>query len=149
MSLKDKIRAELPSAMRSQDKLRLNTIRSMVAAIEAREKAGKTPEALSDTQIISVLNKEVAKRKDTADIYKNANRSDKAEQELAEAAIIDEFLPAQLSVAEVEATVVNIIKTLNASSMKDMGNVMKAATAELGGRANSKDISSIVKAKLS
>lgn len=149
MGLKEKIRSELTVAMRAQDKIRLATVRSMTAAIEAREKSGKTPETLTDAQIVSVLNKEVGKRKDTADIYKAASRSDKAEQELAEAAIISEFLPEQLSSAEIEATVVHIIETLNASTMKDMGGVMKAATAELGGRANSKDISSVVKAKLS
>ena len=149
MSLKDKIRSELTSAMRTQDKLRLSTLRGMIAAIETREKSGKTPEQLSDAQIVSVLNKEVSKRKDTADIFQKASRSDKAEQELAEAVIISEFLPAQLSAKEIEATVDHIIETLNASSMKDMGGVMKAVTAELGGKANSKDISIIVRDKLS
>ncbi|MDQ4047701.1 MAG: GatB/YqeY domain-containing protein, partial [Actinomycetota bacterium] len=121
--------------------------------IETREKSGKTPVELDDTQVTALLQKEAAKRRDTARIYTEAGASDRAAAEVAEAEVIEAYLPQPLTAAEVEAVVDESIAAFRAEgaelSVRHMGAVMKPVTARVSGRFDGKAVSEIVRARLS
>jgi uncharacterized protein len=151
--LKDQLRADLTSAMKSQDKLRTATLRMLLSAIKNEEVSGKEPRELSDADVIKVLAKESRKRAESAEIYTQNGRGELAANEHAEARVIDEYLPTQLTDAEVADVVDTAIaqvaeETGEAPGMRQMGLVMKAATAIAAGKADGSRISAAVKARL-
>ena len=151
MSLKDRISEDIKTAMKAKDKVRLETVRSIKKVIIEEESTarGKGQDALTEAQELEVLTRLSKQRKDAIAQYTDANRTDLADKEAAELAIIEEYLPAQLSDAEVEAVIDDLIAKTGASSAKDMGKVMGPAMKELKGRADGAKVQSLVKQKLS
>ena len=148
MSLKEQIISDMTAAMKAQDAARTSTLRMVKAAIMNREKDGGGE--LTDEDIQKLLRTQVKQRRDSVEQYEKANRPDLADKEQAEIAIIETYLPQSASQEEIDQAVVAAIAETGASSMKDMGGVMKAAMAKLAGKsADGKMVSETVKAKLS
>lgn len=152
MSIKEQLQQDVVKHMKDGDRVSLQTVRNVLGEIETREKSGKTPIVLDDAQLTSLLQKEAAKRRETAAIYSEAGEQDRADRELAEAMVIEAYLPKALSREEVEAIVDNVIAGLREAgielSVRQMGQVMKPVTAEVAGRFDGKTVSEIVRAKL-
>ena len=151
MSLKERIDQDLKEAMKSGDKNRLNTIRSIRAALLEKEvsiRVGGKAE-LSDEQEFEVVMNLAKKRKDSIQQYQDAGRKDLAETEQAELAVITTYLPAQMPDEEIEASVRDIIAQVGATSMKDIGKVMGAAMKKLKGKADGGKVQEMVKSALS
>lgn len=149
MSLQTKVMEALKEAMKAKDTVALESLRAIKSAILlAKTEAGASKE-LSEADELKLLQKLVKQRKDSAALYTQQGRNDLAEPELAQMAVIEKFLPAQLSEAEVEEALKGIIAQVGATSPKDMGKVMGAATKQLAGKADGKLISDIVKKLLS
>ncbi|BBX89019.1 GatB/YqeY domain-containing protein [Mycolicibacterium boenickei] len=151
--LKDKLRADLTSAMKSQDKLRTATLRMMLAAIQSEEVSGKQSRELSDAEVIAVLARESKKRGEAAEIYTQNGRGELAANEHAEARVIDEYLPTPLTDAELadvaDTAIAQVAEQLGERpGMRQMGQVMKAATAIAAGKADGARLSAAVKARL-
>ncbi len=151
--LKARLRSDLTAAMKSQDKLRTATLRMLLAAIQTEEVSGKGARELSDADVMKVLSKEAKKRAEAAEIYTQNGRGELAANEHAEARVIDEYLPAPLSEAEVADVVDTAIAQVaeeigERPGMKQMGQVMKAATAIAAGKADGSRLSASVKARL-
>ena len=145
MSLEVKIMDQMKEAMKAKDSVALEALRAIKSAIIlAKTEAGAT-DTLTEEQEIKMLQRLVKMRKDSAEIFTKQNRPDLAEPELAQIAVIEKFLPAQLSEAEVEAIIAKIIAETGASGIASMGKVMGLATAQIGGQAEGKVISGIVK----
>jgi uncharacterized protein len=145
MSLFDKVNDDIKKAMLNKEpKDRLEALRAIKAAflLAKTEKAGVD---LTEDVELKILNKLVKQRLESAEIYKTQNRQDLYDKEIAEAQVIEAYLPAQLSPAEVEAKVKAVIEKLGAKAPSDMGKVMGVATKELAGKADGKAISEIVK----
>ena len=149
MTLFDIISEEIKKAMLAKDRVKLDALRGVKKEfIEAKTAKGAGDE-FTDDKAISILQRMVKQRKESAEIYSQQNRSELAETEIEQMKIIQEFLPAQLSINEIEAIVKQIILKTEASSMKDMGKVMAIATKELAGKAEGGVISGIVRKQLS
>ena len=148
MSLLNNLTEELKTAMRAKDVLRLESLRAIKSAILLVQTSSGAGADLSEDEEIKLLQKLVKQRKDSATIFKEQNREDLAAPEDAQAAVIAQFLPKQISEAEVEKLIGEIIATSGADGMKDMGKVMGIASKQLAGKADGKTISNIVKAKL-
>ena len=149
MDLFEKISADIKSAMLAKDKVRLETLRGIKKEfIEAKTAKGGDG-TLSDDVATKILVKMVKQRKESASIYASQNRADLSESELAEAAVIEEYLPKQLSEEELTAELQKIIAEVGATSAKEMGKVMGVASKALAGRAEGKAISAKVKELLS
>ncbi|MED5814253.1 GatB/YqeY domain-containing protein [Mycolicibacterium sp. 050232] len=151
--LKDKLRADLTSAMKSQDKLRTATLRMLLAAIQAEEVSGKQARELSDAEVIAVLARESKKRGDAAEIYTQNGRGELAANEHAEARVIDEYLPTPLTDAELadvaDTAIAQVAEQIGERpGMRQMGQVMKAATTIAAGKADGARLSAAVKARL-
>ena len=151
-TLKDQLQADMKSHMKSGNRMALTTVRNVLGEINTREKSGKTPVELDDVQTVSLLQKEAAKRRDTARIYTEAGEADRAAAEIAEAEVIEAYLPAPLTREDVEAIVERAIAQLREAgtepSMRQMGQVMKPVTAEVAGRFDGKAVSEIVRSRL-
>jgi len=148
MSLQAKVMDEMKAAMRSKDTVALESLRAIKSALLLAQTESGSKEELSSDEEIKLLQRLVKQRKDSANIYTEQGRPDLAEPEIQQAAVIEKFLPAQLSEAEVEEVVSKIISESGASGMAAMGKVMGLASAELSGRADGKTISTIVKKML-
>ncbi|MEL7269707.1 MAG: GatB/YqeY domain-containing protein [Bacteroidota bacterium] len=149
MGLQDQVMTEMKQAMKAKDTVALEALRAVKSALlMAKTEKGAATE-LSEADEIKLVQKLVKQRKDSATIFTEQGRADLAEPELAQAAIIEKFLPEQLTEEEIEKVVVQTIDALGATGMQDMGKVMGMVSKELAGQADSKTISSIVKAKLS
>lgn len=151
--LKSRLRADMTAAMKAKDTLRLNTLRMVLSAIQNAEVAGSQARELSDDEIVKVLAKESKKRNESAEIYTQAGRGELAANEHAEARIIDEYLPTQLTEAEVadlaDTAIAQVAEELGERpGMRQMGQVMKVATALAAGKADGSRISAAVKARL-
>ncbi|KUI46347.1 glutamyl-tRNA amidotransferase [Mycobacterium sp. GA-1199] len=151
--LKERLRADLTTAMKSQDKLRTATLRMLLAAITTEEVAGKESRELSDAEVLKVLAKESKKRGESAVIYTQNGRGDLAANEHAEAQVIDEYLPTPLTEAELadvaDTAIAQVAEDLGERpGTKQMGLVMKAATAIAAGKADGARLSAAVKARL-
>jgi len=146
MALREKLDEDLKSAMRAKDSLRMNTVRGLKSAIKYREIELMKP--LDDAGILGVVSTEIKRRRDSVEQYKAGNRMDLADKEDAELRILQEFLPQQLSAAEVEAKVDEVIGRVGAKGPKDMGAVMKALLPDVQGRADGKVVSELVKQRL-
>jgi uncharacterized protein len=145
MSLSAQIMDEMKTAMRAKDTVALEALRAIKSAILLAQTESGAKEELSDDEEIKLLQRLVKQRKDSAAIYTEQNRPDLAEPEIAQVAVIEKFLPAQLSEAEVEAAVVKIIADGGFSGMAAMGQVMGLASKALAGQADGKTISNVVK----
>ncbi len=148
MNLKEKINSELKDAMRSGDKLRLETIRSIRALILEFEKSGSNKELMPEDEI-RLLTTAAKKRKESIDQFRNANRIELAEKEEAELKIIEEFLPKQLSYDEILEEVKKIAAEVGAKVKEDFPKLMPVAAKNLKGRADGKVIKEIVEKLLS
>lgn len=150
MSLKDRITEEIKAAMKSQDKVRLETLRSIKKVLLEKEVSVRPSgqNELTEAQEIEALSQVAKQRRDSIEQYTNAKRQDLADKEAAELAIIETFLPAQMSDEEVESVIGQIIAQAGATSAKDMGKVMGVAMQQLKGKADGKKVQAIVKAKL-
>jgi len=149
MSLSTQIMEEIKTAMRAKDTVALEALRSIKSELLLAQTATGSKEEITEDEEIKLLQRLVKTRKESAKIYTEQNRPDLAEPELAQVAVIEKFLPAQLSEAEVEAVVAKIIAETDASGISSMGKVMGLASAQLGGTAEGKTISAIVKRLLS
>lgn len=148
MSLQDKVMTEMKAAMRAKDANKLEALRAVKSAVLLAKTDGSGQEGMTEDEELKLLQKLVKQRKESAAIYKEQGREDLAQPELDQAAVIEEFLPEQMSEEEIEKQVEEIIKRTGASGMQDMGKVMGTASKELAGKADGKTISSIVKRKL-
>lgn len=145
MNLFDKVSGDIKTAMLARDKVRLEALRGIKKEfLEAKTAKGGDGE-LSDDAALKILAKMVKQRKESASIYTEQNREDLAGEELAQAAIIEEYLPKQLSEEELTAALKEIIARVGATSAKEMSKVMGTATKELAGKAEGKAISAKVR----
>ncbi|MGL2995305.1 GatB/YqeY domain-containing protein [Flavobacterium sp. TSSA_36] len=149
MSLSVRIMDEIKNAMRAKNTLALEALRAVKSGILLAQTESGAKEEITEEEEIKLLQRLVKQRKDSAAIYTEQGRADLAEPELLQAAVIEQFLPAQLSEAEVEEVVAKIIADNGASGMAAMGKVMGLASAELAGKADGKTISTLVKKLLS
>ena len=149
MSLQKKVMTAMKDAMKSKDQTALTALRAVKSAILLVQTESGASGELSEEQEMKLLQKQVKQRKDSAAIFVEQGREDLAAPELAEAAVIEQFLPEALSEEEVEKAVAAVIEQTGASGMKDMGKVMGMVSKELAGQADGKTISNIVKQKLS
>ena len=145
MSLSTQIMDEMKTAMRAKDTVALEALRAIKSEILLAHTASGSQEEITEADEIKILQKLVKMRKDSASIFTEQNRPDLAEPELAQVTVIEKFLPAQLSENEVETIIAKIIAETGASGIASMGKVMGLASAQIGGQAEGKTISSIVK----
>jgi hypothetical protein len=150
MSLKDRISEDIKAAMKAQDKVRLETVRSIKKVLLEKEVSVRPQgqETLTEAQEMEVLVQLAKQRRESIEQYHQAGRADLAEREAEELAILEHYLPQQLSDAEVEAIIDEIMAQVGASTPQDLGKVMGPAMARLKGRAEGKKIQDLVKAKL-
>ncbi len=146
MSLKTQITNDMKAAMKAKDKDTLGTIRMITAAIKQVEVDERRE--LSDTDVLSIITKMIKQRKDAAQQFADANRSDLQEKELAEITILETYQPEQLSNDEVSAIVATIVVETGAQGMQDMGKVMGLVKAKVAGQADMGQVSQLVKAAL-
>lgn len=145
MSLEVKIMDHMKEAMKAKDTVALEALRAIKSAIILAKTEAGAADGLSEADEIKMLQRLVKMRKDSATIFTEQNRPDLAEPELAQIAVIEKFLPAQLSEEEVEAIISKIIAETGASGIASMGKVMGLASTQIGGQAEGKVISGIVK----
>jgi uncharacterized protein len=151
MSLKDRITDEIKAAMKAQDKIRLETLRSIKKVLLEKEVSVRPSgqDQLSAEQEMDVLMQVAKQRRDSIEQYQQAGRQDLADQESQELAVIEDYLPQQLSTEELDAAIAGIITQMGATSIQDLGKVMGVAMTQLKGQADGKKIQAMVKTKLS
>ena len=147
MEIRERIMNDMKAAMREKDQVKLDSIRFLQAAIKNRE-IELRPNPISTEDVLAVLKKAVKQRKESIEQFQQANRQDLADKETVELKIIEGYLPAAMSKEQVEALVLQVIADMKASSVKDMGPVMKAVIVKSAGTADNKLVSEIVKSKL-
>ncbi|MCX7550842.1 GatB/YqeY domain-containing protein [Xanthomarina sp. F2636L] len=148
MSLQQDIMTAIKEAMKNKDQTALTALRAVKSAILLAQTESGAKEELTEEEELKILQKQVKQRKDSASIYIEQGRQDLADPELAEAEVINQFLPEALTDEEIEKVVVITIESVGAEGMKDMGKVMGIVSQELAGKADGKTISNIVRAKL-
>jgi uncharacterized protein YqeY len=148
MALKEKLRADMTASMKARDELRTATLRMALTAVTNEEVAGKTARELSDDEVLKVLAREAKKRREAADAFDGAGRAELAERERAEGAVLDEYLPAQLSDEELAALVREAVSESGAEGPKAMGQVMKVVQPKIAGRAEGGRVAAEVKRQL-
>ncbi len=148
MGLQQDIMKKMKEAMKAKDQTALAALRAVKSAILLAQTESGAKEELSEAQEIQLLQKLVKQRKDSAVIFSEQGREDLADPELAQAGVIEQFLPEQLTEEEIESVVIATIDEIGAIGMKDMGKVMGLVSKELAGQADGKTISNIVKSKL-
>ena len=146
--LKDQLRADLTSAMKSRDELRTATLRMVLAAVSSEEVAGKEARELSDDEVLGVLRREAKRRREAAEAFDAAGRAEQAGRERAEGEVVAGYLPAQLDDADLAALVADVVTRTGATGMKDMGRVMGAANAAVAGRAEGGRVAAEVRRQL-
>ena len=151
MGLKERITEDIKLAMKAKDKIRLETVRSIKKAVLDKEVSVRPAgqDALTEVQEVELLVQLAKQRRDSIAQYQQAKRTDLADQEAQELAILEEYLPKQLSEAEVSQAIDQIIAQVGATSAKDLGKVMGPAMQRLKGKADGKLVQDLVKAKLS
>ena len=146
MALKAQIQSDMKTALKAGEKDRLSVIRMLLAAIQTREIENRGD--ISDAEVLQVVEKLIKQRKDSAQQFADAGRSDREAQELSEAEMLQAYLPEQLSEAELNQLVAEIIDSTGAASMKDMGKVMAELRNRAQGKADMSVLSALVKGKL-
>ena len=149
MSLQDQVMQEMKAAMKAKDTVALESLRAIKSALLLANTEKGGGKDLTEADEVALVQKLVKQRKDSAAIYKEQGREDLAGPELAQVAVLERFLPEQLSEEEIKEVVGKVIADLGASSMKDMGRVMGTVNKQLAGKADGKTIAGIVKAQLS
>lgn len=147
MSLQQEVMTKLKDAMKAKDKVALESLRAIKSALLLAQTSGDSKELTAEDEI-KLVQKLVKQRKDSAALYKEQGRNDLADPELAQVAVLEQFLPEQMGEEELKKVVSEIIAKVGASSMKDMGKVMGMASKQLAGKADGKAISNVVKALL-
>ena len=149
-ALKDRLRSDLTTAIKSRDEVRASTLRMVLTAITNAEVAGKVARELSDDEVVGVLSTEAKKRREAAVAFADGGRQEMADKEVAEAAVIADYLPEQLTSAEIEALVSATIAELGVAGegMKAMGRVMGVLTPQVRGRADGGAVAAEVKRQL-
>lgn len=148
MSLENNVSIKIIEAMKAKDSIRLEALRAIKTSLLLVKTEDRNQE-VSESKEVLILQKLVKQRKDSAVIFRNQNRIDLAEPEEAQAKVISEFLPKQLSELEIEKIVIESINKISAQGIKDMGKVMGVLSTKLAGKADGKTISNIVRQKLS
>ena len=146
MGIRERLDEDLKAAMRARDSVKLETVRNVRGAMRAREIDGGKD--LDEAQITKLIRSLVKQREESIAQYREGGRNDLVERESAEKAVLEAYLPAAASGADVERVVGEVIAELGATTMKDMGRVMKTVSERLGGNADGKAISALVKSKL-
>ena len=147
MEIRERLMNELKVAMREKDQLRMDTIRFLQSAIKNRE-IELRPQPINSDEVMGVIRRLVKQRKESIEQYKAGNRQDLADKENSELQILESYLPAQMSRDQIAELVKSVIGELKATSIKDMGSVMKAAVAKSQGAADNKTLSEVIKAHL-
>ena len=148
MGLKEKLQADLTDAIRSRNEVVSGTVRMLLAAITNEEVAGKSAKVLTDAEIITVLSREAKKRREAVEAYTQAKRDDLAGKEKAEAAVIANYLPEQLSEDEIKKLIQEAIASTGAAGPSGMGLVMKQLQPKIAGKADGGLVSALVKEAL-
>ena len=150
MTLKQRLRADLTTAMKSRDELRAATLRMVLTAVTNAEVAGKTQRELSDEEVVTVLSSEAKKRREAATAFADGGLAESAERERAEAEVIADYLPEQLTVEEISALVAAAIEQTGAAGegMRAMGKVMGVVTPQVKGRADGGAVAAEVRRQL-
>jgi uncharacterized protein YqeY len=148
MGLKETLKSDLTEAIRSSDKVVSGTIRMVLTAITNEEVSGKEARVLSDEEIITVLSREAKKRREAAEEFAKAGRTDRAADEKAEGEVIAKYLPAQLSEDDIKKLIADAVASTGAAGPADMGKVMGAIKPKIAGKADGALVSSLVKAAL-
>src|SRR3954451_15900702 len=147
-ALKERLRDDLSAAMKARDEVRIRTLRMALTAVTNEEVAGKQARELSDDEIVKVLQRESKKRREAAEAFADAGRTEQAEAERAEGVVLEDYLPAQLSDEELAELIRTTIAETGAEGPRAMGQVMKAVTPKVAGRADGKRVSGEVKRQL-
>ena len=148
-TLKEKLHTDLTLAIRERDAVRSATLRMVLTAVSNAEVAGKSAKELSDAEVLDVIVKEAKKRREAADAYAGAGRTELAEKENAELSCLETYLPKQLSDDEIAQIVAEAVSSTGAEGMKDMGKVMGVVKPKIGGQAEGGRIAAAVKKALS
>jgi uncharacterized protein len=147
-SLKDRLHSDLNTAMKARDEVTTATLRMALTAVTTEEVAGKSARQLSDDEVLRVLVREAKKRREAAEAFDGAGRTELAERERAEGVVLDRYLPSQLGDDELAELVTGAIAESGASSPRDMGAVMKLVQPRVAGRADGKRVSDEVRRRL-
>ena len=142
MNIEEKVNGEIKTAMLAKDAKRLEALRAIKSVVLLLK---TSPEGLTEDSVNKAIQKEVKKRKESADIYKSQNRPDLEQEELLQASVMEEYLPKQMGEDEIKAELVKIIASVGASGPGDMGKVMGAASKAFAGKADNKIVSALVK----
>jgi uncharacterized protein YqeY len=146
--LKERLRADLNAAMRARDQVRMRTLRMALTSITTEEVAGPSARELSDEEVVKVLTREARKRREAAEAFGAAGRAEQAAAERAEGDVLAHYLPVQLSDDELAALVSAVIAETGATGMQGMGQVMKALTPQVSGRADGARVAAEVRRRL-
>lgn len=146
--LVDTLRSDLTTAMKARDEVRVAALRLAVSALREAEVAGDAARQFDDDEALAVLGREVKRKDEAIEAFAGAGRTERVERERAERDVLAAYLPAGLSDDEVEALVDRVLAEHGFSSPKDMGSAMKAVMAEVGGRADGRTVSAVVKSRL-
>jgi hypothetical protein len=148
MSLKERLRADMTASMKVRDELRTGTLRMVLSALTNEEVSGKSARELADDEVITVLGREAKKRREAAEAFDGAGRTELAERERAEGKILDEYLPAQLTDEEISAIITAAIAESGAVGPQAMGQVMKIAAPQTAGKAEGGRVAAEVRKQL-
>lgn len=148
-TLKDRLRSDLTTAMKTRDELRAATLRMVLSAVTTEEVAGDTARELSDDEVVMVLRREAKKRREAAEAFAKGDRPQQAQRERAEGEVVAAYLPAQLSDAELAGLVEDAVHETGADSPRAMGAVMKVVTPRVAGRAEGGRVAAAVRGRLS
>ncbi len=148
MDLKQRLRADLTTAMKTRDELRTATLRMALSAVAKEEVAGKAARTLTDDEVLRVLTREAKRRREAAEAFDGGGRPELASRERAEGLVLAGYLPASLADDELTALVEAAIATVGASSPRDLGQVMRAATGTAAGRADGARVAAEVRRQL-
>lgn len=147
--LKERLRSDLTAAMKARDEVRVATLRMALTAVSNAETAGQAHQDLSDDDVLGVLSRETKKRRESAEAFDGAGRTELAERERAEEKVLAEYLPQPLTDEELTSLVSAAIAETGADSVRQMGQVMKAVQPQVGSRADGKRVSTEVRRQLS
>lgn len=146
--MKDRLRSDLTAAMKARDEVTVRTLRMALTSVTKEEVAGSSARELSDDEVLAVLTREAKRRREAADAFADAGREEQAEAERAEGAVLAAYLPAQLTDAELGELVSAAIEETEASGPRAMGQVMKAVTPRVAGRAEGARVAAEVRRRL-
>jgi hypothetical protein len=148
MTLKERLRADMTASMKARDEVRTGTLRMVLTAVTNEEVSGKSARELSDDEVITVLGREAKKRREAAEAFDGAGRTELAERERAEGQILDEYLPAQLSDEEIAAIVSAAVASTGAAGPQAIGQVMKVVQPQTAGKAEGGRVAAEVRRQL-